>query len=296
MIRRFDSIPDAIKSRYGNGVSILDKRLVHGGDINEAWRLVLSDGSAVFLKTNSPENLDFFVTETAGLEEIAGTDTLSTPELFGLGTDRKEKCSFLLMEYVDSASRNKDYWEEFGRNLALMHRARKDAGTGDYGFDTDNYIGASPQENTRSLSWISFYRDRRLCPQIRRAEDYFSADVLRKLDHLLDHLDSLLREPDHPSLLHGDLWGGNVLPGNDGRAWLIDPAVYYGDPEADLAMTQLFGSFPSSFYGAYHEISPIDPGYRSRRNLYDLYHMLNHLNLFGPAYQNHVLSIVERYQ
>ena len=296
MIRRFDSISGAVKSHYGDDVSILKNKPVHGGDINEAWRLDLSDGSAAFLKTNSPGNLDFFLAEAAGLEEIGRTGTLSTPELFGLGTDGKEKCSFLLMEYSGPSPPSKDYWEEFGRKLALMHLAGKDSGTGGYGFDTDNYIGATPQENTRALSWISFYRDRRLSPQIRRAEAYFSADVLRKLDHLLERLDSLLREPEFPSLLHGDLWSGNVLPGNDGRAWLIDPAVYYGDAEADLAMTQLFGGFSTAFYGAYHEINPIDPGYRSRRDLYDLYHMLNHLNLFGPSYLNQVLSIVERYR
>ena len=128
------------------------------------------------------------------------------------------------------------------------------------------------------------------------AQRYFDASVRRRFDRLLDRLDTLLAEPDRPSLLHGDLWSGNILQGSDGKAWLIDPAVYVGHAEADLAMTELFGRLPAAFYGAYREVNPVFPDYAGRRDLYNLYHLLNHLNLFGPGYYASVLAALGRYQ
>ena len=165
-----------------------------------------------------------------------------------------------------------------------------------YGFSEDNYIGAGPQKNDPPESWIEFYRECRLLPQIRRAERYLDPPVRRKAERILDHLDSYLREPEFPSLLHGDLWSGNMMCGSGSSAWIIDPAVYVGDFEADLAMTQLFGSLPGRFYAAYSEINPIDrEGYPERRKLYDLYHLLNHLNLFGAGYLGSVVEIIKRF-
>lgn len=161
-----------------------------------------------------------------------------------------------------------------------------------YGFVADNYIGAAIQINTPKKSWVEFFRECRLLPQLRMADRYLDTGLRRKADRLLAHLDRYLREPEFPSLVHGDLWGGNVLCGSDGRAWLIDPAAYVGDFETDLGMTELFGRFPSAFYRAYQEENPVNGGYQERKPIYQLYHLLNHLNLFGRSYLGSVAAIL----
>lgn len=165
---------------------------------------------------------------------------------------------------------------------------------GKYGFDSDNYIGRHSQINTGYDTWMEFFRDCRLEPQFQDAARYFDREDRKRIIRFLDHLDEILVEPEHPSLLHGDLWGGNVIAGNDGRAWLIDPAVYVGHAEADLAMTELFGGFPPAFYDAYKEVAPLRPGYERRRDVYNLYHILNHLNLFGRMYLPEVRHMISR--
>lgn len=298
----YRSFEEALCDRYGEKVSIVRTVRVPGGDINQAYRLILSNGNSIFIKANKTENLRFFETENRGLDTLRHTETLSVPETIGLGLDKQRNVSFLAMIYIERTHRISSYWEIFGRELAGLHRSETGTYTlqhrkkGRFGFVEDNYIGASPQKNEPEEKWVDFYRDRRLLPQIRMAEKYFSDSLLRKADRLLGHLDKYMREPEFPSILHGDLWNGNILCGTDGKAWLIDPAVYVGDFEADLAMTQLFGSLPQEFYRAYSEINPIDrTGYRDRRMLYDLYHLLNHLNLFGAIYYDDVRKIIETF-
>ena len=238
----FLSLDDALTCLFGNNIKILRSDRIAGGDINEAYRLALSDGTNIFMKANRKENDSFFAAEVAGLTAIAKTGTIGSPHILCRGTDEgRNGCSFLLLEYVDRKGRVADYWETFA-----------------YG--------------------------------------YFDAVCLKKIDRLLETLDCILVEPDYPSLLHGDLWSGNVIAGNDGKAWLIDPAVYVGHAEADLAMTELFGGFPRIFYDAYNEAVPIQPDYSRRRDLYNLYHLLNHLNLFGQTYLPSVKRIIESVQ
>ena len=157
------------------------------------------------------------------------------------------------------------------------------------------YIGASPQKNTPSKDWITFFRDCRLLPQFKMAEGYFDSRMRRQSERLLNQLESHLTEPEFPSLIHGDLWSGNAVCGPNGKAWILDPAAYVGHFEAELAMTELFGGFPTAFYQAYYEVNPIDSGYRDRRDLYNLYHLLNHLNLFGGSYLSSAQRILNRY-
>lgn len=178
-----------------------------------------------------------------------------------------------------------------------MHRADMEnlSPDGRFGLLHDNYIGSNRQINKPSVSWIAFFRDSRLEPQFRKADVWFDSHDRKAVSSLLDHLDNYLPEPDFPSLLHGDLWNGNYLVGNDGSAWLIDPAAYVGCFEADIAMTELFGGFPRDFYAAYNEVNPLSPDYEDRRDLYNLYHLLNHLNLFGGSYLGSVRSIIRRY-
>ena len=296
---RANSLGEAIAALFGNDVRIASRCPVYGGDINEAYRLSLSDGTAVFMKCNSKKNLPFFDAEAEGLKALRETGTIGVPKALALGTDETMGVSFLLMVYLDTAPKIKGYWEVFGRELAALHRADAGSFVADknllFGFRTNNYIGASPQCNTPRKSWIVFFRECRLLPQIRMAEDYLDSNVLRQCDRLLECLDTWLLEPDFPSLLHGDLWSGNAVCGPDGKAWILDPAAYVGHFEAELAMTELFGGYPDSFYDAYHEINRIDDGYRDRRDLYNLYHLLNHLNLFGRSYLGAVRRILDRY-
>lgn len=294
----FTSLDSAIASIWGNGVKVTGADPVSGGDINRAYRLRMTDGTCLFMKANDRQNESFFTAEAAGLEAIARTGAVGTPKVFCSGTDEaRGGYSFLLMEYIQAAGRAKHYWETFARELAAMHRAPADslAAGGKYGFGQDNYIGKRVQRNTANDSWTDFFRDCRLEPQFRHATHYFSAADLKRIDRLLTHLDEFLVEPAHPSLLHGDLWSGNVIMGNDGKAWMIDPAVYVGHAEADLAMTELFGGFPPAFYEAYREEGVIQAGYEQRKDLYNLYQLLNHLNMFGQSYYPSVRRIVEKY-
>ena len=272
------------------GTDVLHSIPVSGGDINDAYKLILTDGRQVFMKANRSVGLSFFQAEAEGLEAVRATGTIGTPKVIAVGKDQQYG-AFLLLEWVEAAPKVYGFWETFGRNLARMHQAP----ASHFGWEKDNYIGASPQINTQHDSWIAFYRDCRLSPQFKRAQHYFDAAMWKRITRLLDHLNDFLVEPAHPSLLHGDLWSGNFITGNDGQAWLIDPAVYVGHAEADLAMTELFGGFHPDFYSAYREVSPLQPGYEQRRDLYNLYHLLNHLNLFGGGYLSAVLRILNRY-
>lgn len=296
-LQQYTSLPDAICALFGEEVKLESVSRISGGDINEAYGLTVTGGRVIFMKSNTKGNLSFFNAEAAGLNAIARTKTIATPRILGVGTDEERGgYSFLLLEFISGKSRGRDYWENFARQLSDMHRASTNGlvSGGKYGFASDNYIGRHSQVNTGRDSWTNFFRECRLEPQFQDAARYFDRDDLKRMVRFLDHVDEILVEPEYPSLLHGDLWGGNVITGNDGRAWLIDPAVYVGHAEADLAMTELFGGFPPVFYDAYKEAAPLQPGYERRRDVYNLYHLLNHLNLFGRMYLPEVKRIVGR--
>ncbi|MBO5550524.1 MAG: fructosamine kinase family protein [Lachnospiraceae bacterium] len=291
----YSSLAEAIRDIFGEGVAIIDRRSISGGDINAAWALILSDGSKVFMKSNRLENQDFFRAEAEGLEAISSCNTIKTPGILGRGTDGA--ISFLLLEYISGGRRRTDFFTEFGRELAALHSACASRFTGGrrYGFRNDNYIGAGYQKNTGEDSWIAFFREYRLELQFKKAEAYFDQGDVRRINRLLERVDELLIEPESPSLIHGDLWGGNYMEGNDGSAWLIDPAAYVGCAEADIAMTELFGGFHMDFYSGYYEVRPKLSGYEERRDIYNLYHLLNHLNLFGGGYLSSVRAAVRKY-
>ena len=295
-----DSLDEAITTLFGAGPRIAGRHPVYGGDINRSYRLSLSDGSVLFMKCNTVGNLPFFTAEAQGLAALRETGAIGVPNALAVGTDQAQGVSFLLMEYLEPVPRIRQYWEVFGHELAELHRADcSDAVSEDsslpFGFEVDNYIGASPQKNTPAADWLTFFRDCRLLPQFKMAERYFDPGTRRQCERLLNRLGSRLAEPEFPSLIHGDLWSGNAICGLDGKAWILDPAAYVGHFEAELAMTELFGGFPPAFYQAYREVNPIDSGYRDRRDLYNLYHLLNHLNLFGGSYLSSVRQILNHY-
>lgn len=298
----FHSLEEAIKDRWGEKTEIQRIERLSGGDINEAYGLQLSSNISVFVKMNTRQHRNFFLAEAAGLEALRCAQAVRVPKILGLGTEETKGKAFLLLEYVESQQPGKAYWEAFGRQMAMLHRwdcgrmARDQEGRSGYGFWEDNYIGATPQKNSPRTSWIAFYRDCRLAPQLCWAERFLGKDIRKKAEWLMEHLEDFLREPEFPSLLHGDLWSGNIMCGRGAQPWIIDPAVYVGDCEADLAMTQLFGGLPPVFYQAYEEINPIDwKEYEKRRDLYHLYHLLNHLNLFGAAYLGSVCQVIDKY-
>ena len=283
------SLLEAIRSIYGEGVTVTSRRTISGGDINDAHELRLSNGEHIFVKSNRVSNLAFFTAEMMGLAAIRETKAIGTPEVLAYGTDDGIG-AFLLLSYIEAGARIPDYWETFGRELAMMHQVPQES----FGFSEDNFIGATPQKNDRRATFLEFFRDCRLTPQFQMADHYFSSADRKQAQKLLDHMDRFYIEPSHPSLVHGDLWSGNHMTGTDGKAWLIDPAVYVGHPEADLAMTELFGRCPQAFYDAYAETAPLQPGYEERRDFYNLYQLLNHLNLFGTSYLSSVRRILSQ--
>lgn len=292
----FGSLREAVQLARGKGVTIEKKQTIHGGDANDAYRLFLSDGTSLFLKANSISNADFFRAEAEGIAALRDTGAIRVPRIYAIGTD--DGYSFLLMEHIDRAGAVKEFWENLGTGLASMHRADTSVfvDQGKYGFKSDNYIGAGRQKNMPKDSWIEFFSECRLRPQFELAAGYFDDGVLRQANRLLDTLDRFLYEPERPALLHGDLWSGNFMSDENGQPVLIDPAVYVGCNEADIAMTELFGGFDKMFYEAYFgEIGQV-PGYEDRRDLYNLYHLTNHLNLFGSTYLSAVVRTIGRYQ
>ena len=279
---------ETLENRFG--AQLADAAPVSGGDINAAYRLTLTDGTRVFMKANRAASPAFFQAEADGLAAIRNTGAIGVPEVIAAGSDEGYG-SFLLLEWIEAAPQKRDFWEAFGHSLARMHLAHADR----FGWVRNNYIGSSPQVNAPRESWIAFFRDCRLAPQFQRTQHRFDTDMRRRVTCLLDHLGDWLVEPPRPSLLHGDLWSGNFITGTDGQALLIDPAAYVGHAEADLAMTELFGGFHPRFYAAYQEVNPLQSGYNERRDLYNLYHLLNHLNLFGSGYLSPVERIIRRY-
>lgn len=247
-----------------------------GGDINDAWRVTLEDGRAVFVKTNERADPAMFPREAEGLAWLAEANALRTPEVLATSD------AFLALELIKPGRRAAGFDEQLGRGLAALHRAGADG----FGFPSDNFIGTLPQDNGREADWPRFYVRRRLEPQLRMAVDrgLASATMRRGLARVFSNIDALTGPSEPPSRLHGDLWGGNCFVDENGAPVLIDPAVYGGHREMDLAMMQLFGGFNARVFSAYDEAYPLAPGWRERVPLYQLYPLLVHVNLFGGGY------------
>ena len=291
----YGDLEETIRNIWGQGVKIKKRQPVSGGDINESYHLLLSNGEEAFLKLNRKATDNFFTAEAHGLKAMKAVGANVPSSLaHGKTTDGGK---FLLLNYEKSSRPSGDYWTLLGSMLANMHHASTENFTkgGVFGFYEDNFIGVTKQINTPQSGWITFFRDARLGAQMKLANHYFDKEDRHLCQQLLDRLGDLLIEPKFPSLLHGDLWSGNVMPDKNGKPMLIDPAVYVGHHEAELAMTELFGGFSAAFYDAYHNIIPKEPGYADRRDIYNLYHLLNHLNLFGGSYLVSVKRILNRY-
>ncbi len=276
--------------RRDHGIHVLgEAEPVGGGSINRALKLISEQGP-LFLKLNSYSALGMFEAEAAGLEVLAQANATRVPSVIASGA--VADAAYLVLEWIDFGPRSDAAERRLGRDLAAQHRSTRSA----FGWDRDNTIGATPQVNALAPDWQTFFCERRLRYQLDLAKrNGLSVSIAADVERIIDGADVLLdeREPE-ASLLHGDLWGGNWGVTTDGTPMIFDPAVYYGDREADLAMTRLFGGFGHAFYDAYEEAWPLAPGWERRVELYNLYHLLNHFNLFGAGYESSVRGALDK--
>ncbi|NOQ15947.1 MAG: phosphotransferase [Methyloprofundus sp.] len=258
---------------------LLSVNEVSGGDINRVYVLKGVE-KQYFVKINKAELLSMFETEALGLLALSETNTLKIPEVITHGV--AEKYAFLVLEYIELYSLKKSSSQELGQKLAELHQQKQSY----FGWSQGNFIGHNAQKNAQTSDWVSFWQEQRLAAQLELAEKKGYLGSLQSLGQELVSQVPYFFDNYQPqaSLLHGDLWSGNASATKNGQAIIYDPACYCGDREADIAMTELFGGFSADFYNAYERVWPLDSGYGQRKSLYNLYHILNHLNLFGRSY------------
>jgi len=274
-----------------SGIKIRSASPLSGGCISNAFRIIDETGKNYFLKINSSVK-DLFIKEANGLKELRRACAIRIPEVAVYDTD------FLMTEFIEQGHQKVNFFEDFGRRFSELHKFREKK----FGFYENNYIGSNPQTNIpdkkEENDWIQFYFNKRILYQYRLAEKngYATKELQNGISQLEKKIELILgNSTEPPSLLHGDLWSGNYMIDEKGEACLIDPAVYYGHREADLAMTKLFGGFSHEFYSSYRENFPLKEGYEYRENIYKLYHVLNHLNLFGRGYYSQAVSLIKFY-
>jgi fructosamine-3-kinase len=264
-------------------------RIAHqgGGCINDTVRLDGATGSSWFIKSNTGAVNSVFEAEFDGLLAMAATKTVRVPKPLCFGEARGQ--AWFAMEFVKMAGAKVGSQEQLGRQLAGLHTIRQPH----FGWHRDNTIGSTAQNNTRSDDWIRFWREHRLGFQLRLAER--NGRSFAGADELSDELDNLFEDYDpRPSLLHGDLWSGNVSFTDEGDPVIYDPACYFGDREAEFGIINMFGGFTAEFYRGYNSVWPLDCGFQTRLPLYELYHTLNHFNIFGPSYGASCQRLIDR--
>ncbi|WP_310419056.1 fructosamine kinase family protein [Chamaesiphon sp. OTE_8_metabat_110] len=285
----------------GEPFEISDRQSLSGGCINQVYLISSRDRDRYLIKLNRAALIEMFVAEATGLSEIAATATIRVPVPICWGTVGEH--SYLVMEYLDlvtnaavggASPKENRSWREMGRNLARLHQYRSERQQ--FGWQIDNTIGSTPQINTWNSDWATFFTNNRIGYQLQLARQ--RGGNFPQATALLAAIPRLLADyQPPPALVHGDLWSGNTSFTTTGTPVIFDPATHWGDREVDLALTELFGGFPAAFYQGYDEIYPLDPGYSQRKNLYNLYHILNHYNLFGGSYQaqaNRTIGILLR--
>lgn len=283
-----DSIAENIGASLNKSIQFKHIESLGGGCINQVSKITDDKGNRWLLKENSPSLLDMFIAEAQGLEEIKQSKSIRVPDVICYGETSNK--SYLVLEYITLSEASGNH--KTAEKLALMHQCQSPT----FGWYRDNTIGTTPQNNQPTDSWISFWQEQRLLAQLnlaltnaypKKAYD----DGIKLVEKIALFFDTY--QP-IPSLLHGDLWGGNHAFDSNNQAVIFDPAVYYGDRETDIAMTELFGGFDASFYARYNECFQLDEGYAVRKTLYNLYHTLNHYNLFGGGYASQAANMTRR--
>jgi fructosamine-3-kinase len=274
---------------YDKEVKIISERFVGGGSINDTKAVKTSAGN-FFVKINSASRYpSMFEKEAKGLVILKKTQEVNVPAVIGYGNQNDD--AFLVLNLIESAKQKKNFWKDFGSKLAALHKHSNSY----FGLDHGNYIGSLPQQNCKHDNWEDFFREERLEPQIAMAYNSGSIDrtIVKMFNRFFVKLENIFPH-EQPALLHGDLWGGNYMVDENGEAVIIDPAVYYGHREMDLAMSQLFGGFDKMFYESYNEKYPLEPGWKERLDYCNLYPLLVHVNLFGGGYAASVKSILKK--
>jgi fructosamine-3-kinase len=285
------AIEQAIRAHTGNAFRIAATHAVGGGSIHTALRVADASGAAYFVKLSDADCAAMFDAEADGLAAIAASRSFRTPAVIACGTDGAH--AFLVLEHLDLRPLNSaEDGARFADALVRLHRNRGDT----FGWPRDNFIGRTPQHNAPHANWAHFFVEHRLRPQFTLARaNGFGSELHREGERLFDRVPALFLDyRPQESLLHGDLWHGNAAVLADGTPVVFDPAVHRGDRESDLAMSELFGGFPSSFYAEYRKAWPLHEDYEQRKLVYRLYHVLNHLNLFGRGYLREALRLVTR--
>lgn len=266
---------------------IVDIRALSGGDINHAACVSLSSDQRIFVKWHPSPPDGMFYAEAFGLDLLAKADALRIPHVYFASEN------YLAMEWLGRGVKNAKVAAQLGEGLAKQHRFSADS----FGLERANFCGLTVQQNTQNDDWATFFAKNRLGAQMEIAaqQNRLPHQRAQGLERLISRMGELLPARPPVSLLHGDLWGGNWVSTEAGDPALIDPAVYFGHREADIAFTEVFGGFPSEFYDAYQATWALDSGYRYRKDIYNLYHLLNHLNLFGESYGYQVDMVLEKY-
>ena len=280
------------------GSEVAQARALAGGDIHQAFELQLADGRCVFAKTNAAAPPAFFEAEASGLRWLVEAQALRVPEVLAVGagqsgTEGERELPFLALELLESSAPEPGFDERLGQGLARLHGF----GAASFGLDRDNFVGSLPQANQNRQSWAEFYRECRLLPLLERARrrGLLDAEFERAAERVLSRLEQLVGPSEPPARLHGDLWAGNLYVARGGEPALIDPAVYGGHREIDLAMMRLFGGFGPRVFAAYAESAPLAPGHAGRVALYQLYPLLVHVVLFGAGYVSRARSCLLPY-
>lgn len=287
---KYQDLTEALRHVLGVKVEVRTVKSLSGGCINDAVLVTTSQGP-FFMKWNRQEKYEMFLVEGKGLGLLKRHSQFVVPEVLGCGV--VEDKSYLVLEFIESASPDKDYWGIMGRNLAGLHQNLSDS----FGLTHNNFIGSLHQNNAKKQNWVDFFIENRLEAQLQLAlnSGLITMEYLAGFRKVYSRFEDIF-PPAQPSLLHGDLWSGNVMVGPNGLPVLIDPATYYGHREIEIAFTKLFGGFDQAFYESYQEAYPMETGFDQRVDLYNLYPLLVHLNLFGPSYLSGIDRTIRRFR
>jgi len=285
----WQAVTQRIEQATQERLKLLDVQVIQGGDINQVYHLQY-EIQHYFVKVNQSSLLSMFAMEALGLQALSETKTLRIPKV--IVYDVNGDNAFLVLEYVPLSALNSVSYAQLGQKLAEMHKQQQ----GYFGWQQNNYIGHNKQKNKENKDWLNFWLEQRLKAQLNLAVANGYTGKVQELGQELCacSADFFASYQAQASLLHGDLWSGNAAADEWGQAIIYDPACYYGDRETDLAMTELFGGFSRDFYAAYQEVWPLDSGYTTRKTFYNLYHILNHLNLFGSGYLSQAESMMQQ--
>jgi protein-ribulosamine 3-kinase len=282
-------IESIIQENIGKNVLVKDFQFLYCGNFNLAARVITNQGK-YFIKWNQGGHEGMFESEAKSMELLRKTGAVRVPQVFGYG--KKTEGSYLMLEFIQEQTKSPQYWQHLGQQLAELHSLTNE----NHGLHFNNYVGSIPQHNEYIPDGIQFFVEKRLKPQVSRAmlENRITASMYEAFDKIYEKLPDYLPN-EKPALIHGDLWSGNLMVGEDGLPTLVDPSAYYGLRDAEIAFTTLFGAFDTQFYQAYNEAKPLVPRFKDRLDLYNLYPLLVHINIFGGGYIEAVQKILKKY-